>query len=68
MDKEMEGSDDENGPKQRQTCRLGHRFVSFLSFLHFIVHIGFNQWNTRWIKRWKAAMTKMGLNDVSGVV
>ena len=43
MDKEMEGSDDENGPKRRQTCRLGHRYVSFLSFSHFIVYIGFNQ-------------------------
>ena len=43
INKEMEGSDDENRPKRRQTCRLGHRFVSFLSFSHFIVHIGFNQ-------------------------
>ena len=37
MDKEMEGGNDENGPKQRQTCRLGHRYVSFLSYSHFLM-------------------------------
>ena len=71
MDKEMEGSDDENGPKWRQMRRLGHRYVSFYLiriFWCFIVYIGYNLWNTRWIKRWKAVMMKTGLNDARHVV
>ena len=37
MDKEMEGGDDENGFKRRQTHRLGHMYVSFLSYSHFLI-------------------------------
>ena len=35
----MVGSDDENGPKQRQTRRLGHRYVFFLEIIFFIFQL-----------------------------
>ena len=69
INKEIEGGDDENGPKRRQTRRLGHRYVTFLSYSHFLMfYCIYNLRNTRWIKRWKAETTKTGLNDASGIV
>ena len=35
MDKEMEGGDDENRFKRRQTHRLGHMYVSFFILFAF---------------------------------
>ena len=71
----MEASDDDNGPKRRVWRRLGPRLFFFF-FLRifliltnvFLVYIACRLHNTRQAVRWKAATTKTGSNDASGVV
>ena len=44
-------------------CRNVQWYVSYTITSKFIIYIvGYNIRNTRWIKRWKAAVTKTGLN------
>ena len=71
----MEASDDDNVPKRRVWRRLGPRLFFFF-FLRifliltnvFLVYIACRLHNTRQAVRWKAATTKTGSNDASGVV